>query len=853
MENLEFVDSDGNIIRTIGTPTSGGEGDVYNIEGDPNLVVKIYNDKKRNKKPTEYEKLIRKLKTMCDICDDTIMSKAGWPQRIIYKDNQPVGFIMNKIKYCNTFHLLADPIDRREYFSDNNWKYIFYVAYNLACAVNALHKKGVIIGDINESNFLIGNRTVAQKEGIFDFKDNGIVYAIDCDSFQIPINKKYFMCTVAKPEFLPPELVGANLHEVIRTVNHDNFGLAVLIFQLVMQGKHPYVGIGTPGDVTESISKGYFIFGNSAKLMGILPPDSSEMYSMYSKIYYSLNDEIRSLFEQAFSSDHNVIRPDAEMWINAIKKQIDDLVQCDKIENHFYDKDGECIWCKIKQEYGFKPWENTVGNNYSQIAYNFSNQNSSQTVAMQTNNTAAVQSSSNVSSQALYEDKAKFFQKWRYINGTLYLYSDYLYFKSNNNGQNCTTIIPINEIKEVKKHIEAIEIITLDEKSYYIIVSNKNSWIENIYALKNGESVSFPPIPEQNNQLFEWFATQIENVHNATSDGILAVIKYILKGVFKFAYRAMLRPMFVLGFYVELLQGFSPNISESSLMNYTLSLFMVIIVFAFISETKLKQPFRRIVFICIAVILSVIFAINSQGTNNNDNSKQKESISAPQINEISTNTQEDNQNKQAKQTVETNYPDNSPVFKLSVSRPIPSTENNKVSKIDTSINNQSKNKSVKSETKTNNNLANSQNKDTDVVKSKSQENNTSNLASSNKITPVKSASVQKEPTSVQNNTERSPEPLSSYAPTSIGYKNIAERNMHEREKIVAIYDKHSPAYGYRYVIYAPIKNYVGHRKMTQPSGNGYSYEPIPDGGEGSSTPCFKSIEEAKHYYYPQLY
>lgn len=85
------------------------------------------------------------------------------------------------------------------------------------------------------------------------------------------------------------------------------------------------------------------------------------------------------------------------------------------------------------------------------------------------------------------------------------------------------------------------------------------------------------------------------------------------------------------------------------------------------------------------------------------------------------------------------------------------------------------------------------------------------------------------------------------------YESYADRNLHVSEKIVAIYDKRSPAYGYRYVLYTPIGNYVGHHKIMQRSLNGYGYDAIPDGGEGSKTPCFKTIQEAKHYYYPQWY
>jgi hypothetical protein len=88
------------------------------------------------------------------------------------------------------------------------------------------------------------------------------------------------------------------------------------------------------------------------------------------------------------------------------------------------------------------------------------------------------------------------------------------------------------------------------------------------------------------------------------------------------------------------------------------------------------------------------------------------------------------------------------------------------------------------------------------------------------------------------------------------YSSYEDRNNVASEKYVAIYDKRSPAYGYRYVLYTPIGHYVGHHRLVQPSPNGYGYAPIPDGDETgvtSQTPCFKTIQEAKHYYYPQWY
>lgn len=89
------------------------------------------------------------------------------------------------------------------------------------------------------------------------------------------------------------------------------------------------------------------------------------------------------------------------------------------------------------------------------------------------------------------------------------------------------------------------------------------------------------------------------------------------------------------------------------------------------------------------------------------------------------------------------------------------------------------------------------------------------------------------------------------------YDNYATGNKNISEKVVAIYDKKSPAYGYRYILYTPIGSYVGHHKIMQRSLNGYGFDGIPEGSdncnENSPVPCFPSVNATKHYYYPQWY
>src|SRR5712691_4689158 len=75
--------------------------------------------------------------------------------------------------------------------------------------------------------------------------DTALVTLVDTDSFQVcePHNGVVYRCPVGKPEFTPPELQGCPFAQVDRAPEHDLFGLAVLLFQLLMEGTHPFAGV----------------------------------------------------------------------------------------------------------------------------------------------------------------------------------------------------------------------------------------------------------------------------------------------------------------------------------------------------------------------------------------------------------------------------------------------------------------------------------------------------------------------------------------------------------------------------------------------------------------------------------
>src|SRR6185436_5915052 len=103
--------------------------------------------------------------------------------------------------------------------------------------------------------------------------DNALVRLIDCDGFQITHKGRTHTCDVGVPTHQPPELQGVkSFRGLARSANHDAFGLAVLIFQLLFLARHPFSGsYGDAGDMPleRAIREFRFVYGAKAAERGL--------------------------------------------------------------------------------------------------------------------------------------------------------------------------------------------------------------------------------------------------------------------------------------------------------------------------------------------------------------------------------------------------------------------------------------------------------------------------------------------------------------------------------------------------------------------------------------------------------
>ncbi len=260
----------------------GGEAVVYSVEGQPELVAKIYH---QPPSPGKTEKLSQMVKLQ----SERLLALSAWPVGTLFSasNRAMAGFLMKNVARFKDIHLLYNPKSRtREFPPKANWRFLIHTASNVARAFAAVHDCGHVIGDVNQSNVRVSPETA-------------IVNLVDCDSFQISANGKVYPCEVGVPLYTPPELQDTEFREVVRTPNHDNFGLAVLIFHLLFMGRHPFAGkfLGR-GEmpIEKAIAEHRFAFARDTQRTQMLAPPACITLA-------HLPEGIGDLFTSAFGSD----------------------------------------------------------------------------------------------------------------------------------------------------------------------------------------------------------------------------------------------------------------------------------------------------------------------------------------------------------------------------------------------------------------------------------------------------------------------------------------------------------------------------------------------------------------------
>ena len=244
-----------------------------------------------------------------------------------------VGFLMPKVSGRDAIHMIYSPAHRRQNRPQVAWDFLLFVARNTAAAFDTLHAHGHVLGDVNQGNVMVSN-------------DSQVVL-IDSDSFQVRSHGTLHLCEVGVSHFTPPELQGiSSFRGVTRTANHDNFGLAVLIFHLLFGGRHPFSGVplrqGVADALETDIAAFRYAYARDSQSRGIAPPPRSISASI-------LPDAVESMFHQAFTERGvKSARPTAAQWVRSLDALRQSLRKCSASAMHVYPNHlAKCPWCAL--------------------------------------------------------------------------------------------------------------------------------------------------------------------------------------------------------------------------------------------------------------------------------------------------------------------------------------------------------------------------------------------------------------------------------------------------------------------------------------------------------------------------
>ncbi|WP_099376895.1 hypothetical protein [Janthinobacterium sp. BJB426] len=284
---------------------SGGAGSVYLLPGAPAQVAKLYHphlDRAANRR-----KLEAMLELSPELPDQLENGKRyvqiAWPQAAVF-DSQGgfAGFVMPLLDMAQTAELeqIMQERQARAAGLPTGLGPKLTLAANLAAVIDALHQQQHYVVDLKPVNLRF-------------YRDSLYIAMLDCDGFSIQGHAERFPAEQFTADYLAPEFQRKGMPAGTEMAQ-DRFALAVVIFQLLNFGIHPYSG--RPGnaqvatDIPGRIRDGCYAYG--IKRHKQLAPNATSGHGL-------MPPELRAMFDRAFSQSPTPQRPSAADWAQLLR------------------------------------------------------------------------------------------------------------------------------------------------------------------------------------------------------------------------------------------------------------------------------------------------------------------------------------------------------------------------------------------------------------------------------------------------------------------------------------------------------------------------------------------------------
>ena len=254
---------------------SGGEGSVYALQADSEQAVKLYGE---GVDLRQKEAKLRSLLRRKELVGEARSLRLALPRSMIRDSRERVvGFTMPRAEAISLRRALFSRRRVERYFPDMDRLTLCDLGMQLLQSVRHLHMEGILLGDINPSNILVERH------------DPRYCWIVDLDSVQVD----GLPSPVGSAPFTPPRLQKRCFAAVLREPEDEYFSLAILLFMLLMMGKHPYAHIDGD-DPARNIARGLFPYTPDGKSDGVPP-------GVWGTIWSNLSPALREAFTDVFT------------------------------------------------------------------------------------------------------------------------------------------------------------------------------------------------------------------------------------------------------------------------------------------------------------------------------------------------------------------------------------------------------------------------------------------------------------------------------------------------------------------------------------------------------------------------
>lgn len=207
----------------------GGEGSLF-LTDLPGQVAKLYNAAHLTAgRRDKLDEMLRHDPQIQGLC---------WPTHMLYTDaGQFLGYTMPQapegaLPFSKSVLRIGSPSVHETLLPGWDRLDLVQAARSAAAIVAQLHRRNILMGDVNAGNFMV------------DPKNSANVYVVDTDSFQLG----GFPCPVGVEDFTHPGtaqrlgVTGTLKYDTfLRTEDEENYVLAILIFKVLFLNQNPFV------------------------------------------------------------------------------------------------------------------------------------------------------------------------------------------------------------------------------------------------------------------------------------------------------------------------------------------------------------------------------------------------------------------------------------------------------------------------------------------------------------------------------------------------------------------------------------------------------------------------------------